>query len=254
MTYKFDTRYIGYPPIEAAPIAAPASLAALALVGISPGFLAVAEDPVWGPGEFIFARANGAIRQYGLCVATPVWDSTNRTHTMNMTEVPNTANLGRSVYVAQSAGAMSAGQYGWFMQSGITPINGTASVAADTTYGITAAGQVGANSAGKQILNSRVVTAATQTVAKTALRGVSGSTIIEVQNTEGWFVGGFLSGTGVGASAVISAIDPMGRFIIASVANSAAVDGQTVTVTYNNATIFYNVAHLNRAFAQGAIT
>jgi len=252
MTYKFDSpAYAGYPPIEAAPLAAPATGA---LHAATPGFLVTAEDPVWGPGEFVFGRANGSIRQYGLCVCTPVWDSTNRTYTYNFTECPNTTLLARPVYVAQSAGAMTAGQYGWFQCSGITPINGTASVAADTAFGITAAGQVGANAAGKEICNARIVTAATQTVVKTAVAGNSGDTIIRVDNTDGWIVGGYLSGTGVGASAVISAVDPAGKYVIASVANSAALAGNSITVTYNNATIFYNVAHLQRAFAQTAIT
>jgi len=67
-----------------------------------PGLMARATDPVWGPGDFIFARAGGAIRLFGLCVLTPVYDGTGFTFTQNMTEVPNTANLGRSLYVYQS--------------------------------------------------------------------------------------------------------------------------------------------------------
>lgn len=247
MTYKLDSQFIGYPQIEQI-VAAPATLAALP---ISSGYLVRAEDKVWGPGLFIFARANGTIPAFGLCVLTPVWDATNLTYTMNMTACPNTANLGRAVYVNQNGG-MSAGQYGWFMIAGITPINGTASVAADTTFGITAAGQVGANTAGKQILGARVVTAATQTVVKVATGNIA-DTKINVPNTDGWFPGGYLSGTGVGAAAIISSIDPMGKYVIASVANSAAIAGN-VTVTYNNATIFYNVAVLDTSFAQGAIT
>jgi hypothetical protein len=248
MTYRFDSSYAGYPQIEQV-VATPANLAALS---ISPGFMAAAEDPVWGPGEFIFARANGAIRLYGLCVFTPVWDVTNKVFTMNMTECPNTANLGRGVFVYQGNVALAAGQYGWFMDSGLTPINGTASVAADTTYGITAAGQVGANSAGKQILNSRVVTPASQTVVS-AGQGLAADTRINLASTQGFFVGGYLSGTGVGAAAIVTFIDPLGTYVLASVANSAAISGN-VTITYNNATIFYNVAQLDRALAQGAIT
>lgn len=220
----------------------------------APGTVFQIADKVWGPGEVIYARAGGSIRTYGLCVLTPVWDATNLTYTWNATEVPNTANLGRMLAVNQ-VGALTSGQYGWFMVSGITPINGSASVAADTTFGITAAGQVGANSAGKQVLNSRVVTASTQTVAKTG-SGASGDTKIYVSNLDGWFIGGYLSGTGVGASAIITAMNPIGANgpeVTASVASSAAIAG-TVTVTYNNATIFYNVAHINRPFAQGAIT
>lgn len=229
----------------------PSSLSALPQ---TPGIVFPIIDKVWGPGEVVYARANGSIRTYGLCVLTPVWDATNLTYTYNATEVPNTANLGRTLAVNQ-VGALTAGQYGWFMLSGITPINGTASVAADTTFGITAAGQVGANSAGKQVLNSRVVTAATQTVAKTGY-GASGDTKLYVPNLDGWFIGGYLSGTGVGASTIVTAMSPNGpngAEVTVSVANSAAVAG-TITLTYNNATIFYNVAHMNRPFAQGAIT
>lgn len=251
MTYKLESpQQAGYPPIEVM-VSAPSSLLNLP---IDAGQLIQAEDKVWGTGEFVFARANGSIRQYGLCVLTPVWDSTNLTYTWNATEVPNTANLGRTLCVAQGAGAMSSGQYGWFMISGITPVNCSASVTADSTFGIAAAGQGGANSAGKQILNARVVTAATQAPTRVAVSGESGDTRINFTNTDGFIVGGYLSGTGVGASAVVTFIDPLGKYILASVANSASVAGQTVTCTYNNATVFYNVAHLNRPFAQGAIT
>jgi hypothetical protein len=250
MTYVLNDQTVGYPNIEDV-VAVPASLSALPL---APGVMYPAIDPVWGPGEFIFARAGGSIRSYGLCVCTPVWDATNLTYTYNVTEVPNTANLGRMLAVNQ-AGALTTGQYGWFQVSGITPVDCQASVAADTTFGIAAAGQGGANSAGKQILNARVVTAATQTVAKTG-QGTIGDNKIYVTNLSGWFIGGYLSGTGVGAAARISAMDPNGPNgpeVTVSVVNSAAISG-TVTLTYNNATIFYNVAHLNRAFAQGAIT
>ena len=248
MTYKFDDQVIGYPPIESAPL----TLATGAFPPITPGFIATAEDRVYGPGEFIYGRANGVIPQFGLCVLTPVWDSTNKTYTINFTACPNTANLGRPVYVAQASGAMAAGQYGWFLDTGITPVNGTASVAADTTVGITAAGQIGANTAGKQLVNARNVSPATQTVVK-AGTGASGDTVIYVPDTDGWFVGGYLSGTNVGALAVISSVDPMGKYVVASVANSGVV-ASNVTVTYNNATVFYNVVAFDRGFAQGAIT
>lgn len=228
--------------------AAPAALKDLPFL---PGFEARAASPIWGPGEFIFARANGAIRLFGLCVLTPVWDGTNLNFTHNMTEAPNTANLGRAVYVYQGETALTTGQYGWFMKRGLTPVNGTASVAADTTYGITAAGQVGANSAGKQILNSRVMTPATNTVAKAAV-GASGDNFIYFPTgTAGFFPGGYLSGTGVGASSIIQKVLP--DRLQVSVANSAAIAG-TVTMTNNNATIFYNIVALNDSFAQGAIT
>lgn len=247
MPYKFDGEYAGYPSIEQV-VAAPTNLRDLPM---EPGFIAGVIDKVFGPGEAIFARAGGSIRLYGLCVLTPAWDSTNLTMTQNMTEAPNTANLGRPLYVYQGNTALTAGQYGWFLMTGVTPINGTASVAADTALGITAAGQVGANSAGKQLLGARVATAATNTVAKTGV-GASGDNVIYFPGgTDGFFPGGYLSGTGVGAAAIISAVYP--DRVTVTVVNSAAIAG-TVTQTANNSTIFYNLVALNRAFAQGAIT
>jgi hypothetical protein len=248
MAYRLDSQYAGYPPIEIV-VPTPAALSALI---ISPGFICRAEDPVWGPGEFIFARANGAIRLYGGCVLTEVWDVTNKVFTYNMTEWPVTTLIGRAVYIYQGNTALTAGQYGWFMMSGRTPVNGTGTIAADTTSGHNAAGQLTANAASLQLVGARVVTPATQTVVS-AGTGFSGDTRINLASTAGFFVGGYLSGTGVGASAIVSFVDPLGRFILATVANSAAIAGN-VTITYNNATIFYNVLSMNRAFAQGAIT
>lgn len=218
---------------------------------MQPGNFLTMTDPWWGTGEFIYARANGSIRAFGLCVLTPVFDSTLNSWRYDMTEVPNTANLGRSVYVSQMA--LTSGQYSYFMMTGVTPVNCTASVAADTTFGVAAAGQGGANTAGKQILNGRVVAAATTTVVKAGCTAPSGSTVLTVPSSDGWFVGAYLSGTGIAAATTVSSIDPSGRFVTLSAATTALVNG-SITATYNNATVFYNVAHLNRPLAQGAIT
>lgn len=217
---------------------------------LAQGQIVTASDPWWGTGEFLYGRANGSIRGFGLCVCTPTFDSTLGSWRHDLTEVPNTANLGRMLAV--SLAPLSAGQYGWFCVSGLVPVNCSASVAADTTFGIAAAGQGGANSAGKQVLNARIVAAGATTVAKVGYAD-SGKNILTVGNSDGWFVGAYLSGTGIAAGTTVAAIDPSGRTITLSANTTAQVNG-TVTATYNNATIFYNVAHLNRPFAQGAIT
>lgn len=254
MTYRFDAPSMGgYPPIEnVVPI--PTNLQSLP---ISPGFIATAEDPVWGPGEFIFARAGAGIRLYGLCTLLPVWDVTNKVFTYNATESPVQATVGlaRPLYVYQGNVAITAGQYGWFQQTGRTPINGVVAFpAADVAvFRGAAVGQVTPTaSIGAQLLNARVITPSTQTVV-TPGSGVIGSNQIFVGSTQGFFVGGYLSGTGVGAAAIVSFIDPLGRYILATVVNSAAVTGN-VTITYNNATIFYPVVEMNRLGAQGQIT
>lgn len=267
MTWKLDTRYIGYPNIEpflptlAIAITAPGgSYVSGAYPPVPQNLVVTADDPVWGAGEFILAKANATIPLRAMCSFLPVWNVTNRNYDWNATPVANTALLGRMVGVCMSeqgsvgaVNALTTGQFGWFMVSGVTPVNGTATVAADTAFGITAAGQVGAVTAGKQIVNARIVTAATQAVAVASVSGASGSNTIRVANSDGFFVGGYLSGTGVGAAAICQTISSDGKTITASVVNSAAVTGN-VTCTYNNATIFYNVAKLNRAFAQGQIT
>lgn len=242
MSYAAQDGLIGYPQLT--PYNLPDATARML-----PGMILTAVDPYWGGGEFIYVKANGAVTQYGLLVITPTIASGQVVY--NATEVPNTANLGRTLAVAMVPA--SSGQFFWACIGGVVPVKCNASVAADTTFGIAAAGQGGANSAGKQVLNARVAIAATQTVAKTGCTANSGSTALRIPNADGWFVGAYLSGTGIAALTVITDIDPSGTLATLSVATTAAVNG-TVTATYNNATIFYNIAHINRPFAQGAIT
>lgn len=226
---------------------------------IQQGTIVNAVSPYWGAGEFMFVKASAAIRQGGLVMLAPAFNSNTQSSTNPFSpqweflaaEVPNTANLGAPLGVAVQAFAGS--DWGWVQVGGLAVMNCNASVAAATTLGIAAAGQGGANGAGKQILNARVAAAATTTVVKTNCYGDSGSTIIKIPNADGLFPGAYISGTGVGAAATIVSISNDGLSLVSSVANSSAVSG-SVTATYNNATVFYNVVQINRPFAQGAIT
>lgn len=241
MTYRFDSRYIGYPPIEevvAIPADPPRGLP------ISPGFIAAAEDPVWGPGEFVFGRVSAGIRIYGGCMALPVWDATNKVYTYNFLEWTATANAGRPYYIYQGNRAGVAGEYAWFQMSGRSPLNCGASVAAGVAVGHNAAGQGSADAATFGIEGAICITPATNTVVS-AGSGVIGDNKINLVSTDGFFVGGYVSGTGVGAAAIVSKVDPIGKFILVTVVNAAAVTGN-VTQTANNATIFYNVLEMNR--------
>lgn len=219
------------------------------VLAVPMGTIVKAFDPYWGGAEFMYVRANGAIRAFGLCVVAPTFDATDGRWRYEATEVTAVAGQGRSLGVAIRQ--MSAGQYGWMCVGGVVPVNSNASVAAGTVFGIAAAGQAGANVNGRQVLNGSISAAATTTVAKSA-RVTAGSAVIQVSNIDGWFVGAFMSGTGIPAATTISAIDPSANAVTLSAAATAS--GQpSVTATYNNGTIFYNVAHLNRPFAQGAI-
>jgi hypothetical protein len=247
MPFKFDNDFVGYPSIEAV-VPVPATLN---LLPISPGFIALAEDQVWGPGEFIFARAGGTIKLTAGCVLTSVWDATNKVYTYNMTEWPVTATLGRPLYIYVGNTQITVGQYGWFMMTGRYPVTTGASIAADTAAGRAAAGQLAASGAGVQILGARVITPATQTFTTAMISGNVGSNQIFVQSTAGIFPGVYVSGTGVGAAAIVSFVDPLGKYILVTVVNTATPISGNLTVLYNNATIFYNVLEFNRMMAQG---
>ena len=246
MAYKFFDEFQGYPAIDSQFTPATATPG---LFPFTPGSVAVAEAYDWGGGEFLFARASAGIRLYGLCVLQPVFDTTLVAYRYDASEVTNVANQGRAVAIAMSNTALTTGQYGWFCVEGVVPASAASSVAAGVTFGIGGAGQVGTNTAGKQVVNAVTVAASAGTIVKTLCFGDNGSTIIIVPNTQGLFVGAALSGTNVGAG-VITVIDERNFRITNSVANTAAITGTSVTATFTG----FNIVKINRPFAQGAIT
>lgn len=244
MPYSLSNDQIGFQPVGT--ITAPDTTR-----NHPQGLIVSGADPWWGGGEFKYVQANGAIRQYGLVVLTQTQTLAGIQYMA--TEVPSTQFLGRELGVSMFP--MAAGQFGWVQIGGVTPINCNASVAADTTFGIAAAGQGGANTAGRQVLNSRIVIAGANTVAKQNVVTRATSAIIYSPNgVDGWFPGVFVASAGnIPAGATIVSIDPDQRTATLSAA-AIGTASSTVTATYNNATTFYNVASINRPFAQGAIT
>ncbi|WP_175740032.1 hypothetical protein [Burkholderia ambifaria] len=213
------------------------------------------DDPYWGGGDAMYlAIPTSTALKVGEVV---VWDGTNK-----IVDVPNTANLGMPVALAMNANASDANnvQYGWFLISGQGVALSTASVAAAAQIGIAAAGKLGAVSAGKQILNCRVEIAATTTVVKANTQTTNGSPLLRVSNSDGWFVGAALSGTGIPASTSIGAISADGRTVsmvqtgTTTAQNATASGSVSVTGTYNDGTNFWNVLAINAPFAQGQIT
>jgi len=213
-------------------------------------------DPYWGGGEAIYLQMpTSTALQVGTVLAYDTAAS------FVASAVANTANLGKSVaillnYVPSNASV----QYAWALLSGSGVAYSTASVAADTAIGITAAGQIGANSAGKQILDARSTKPATTTVTKANTRTQSGTNLLRVTNSDGLFVGCPISGTGIPASTYIGAISADGLQItmttsdLSTAANATATGAITLTGTYNDGTKFWNVLTFDRPFAQGAIT
>lgn len=218
----------------------------------TPGAMVDAVDNYWGFGRFIYGQANATLTAFSLCEVTPTLSgSAPYQYQPLVTATPNSGNLGLMTLVALQA--MTAGQWGWFQIAGTVPVWCNASIAAGSKIGLVAAGQGGANSASKNIVGAVVVAPATTTVVKANCFSQQTSQIV-APNTDGLFVGCALSGTGVGASALIKSIQTDMRSIVPSVANSAAISG-SVTATYNDGTNYFNLVFLGDGVCyQGPIT
>jgi hypothetical protein len=196
-------------------------------------------DAYWGGAEFIYLLSNDAVVQGSIVT----WDNA-----FKATLVPLTANLAVSLAVAVCAAA--SGNYFWaFISGSKVPMATAASVAAGTSIGIGAAGEAGAVAAGKQILNAKSVAASTATVVIANAQTINNSTILQVSNSDGWFPGVALSGTGIAGGTTISSIASDGRTVTMSAA-ATATGSVSVTGTYTG----YILAQMDRPFAQGAIT
>jgi hypothetical protein len=203
-------------------------------------------DIYWGYGVFIYSKAKVTIVKGNLCRLDNVFFADL---------VPNTANTGAPIYVAMMS--MASGQWGWFMKAGQAVLSATASVAADVAIGLTAAGQIGANTAGKQILGARNFLPSTTTVVKAGTNLVNNNPVIVTSGYDGWFVGAALSGTGIAASSIVAILYSDGRSVgvgtaigTLAAAQVTATGVQSITATYTG----YNVAMVESAFVQGAIT
>jgi hypothetical protein len=223
---------------------------------IVPGY-----DNYWGGVEFQYCYFNSAVPPWTPVILTPAL--VNARYAFVASAVPNTANQSRPLALAIAN--MAAGQWGWAAVSGLVPGLSTASVAANTSVGITGAGTLGASSAGKEIENAISILPATTTVVKNNATLIAGQSIIQFtgNNTiDGLFIGVALSGTGIPAGAVVQSLDPDGRRVTMSqgpgvggaLLPATASGGVAVTGTYNDGTNYYNILQINRPFCQGRIT
>ena len=210
------------------------------------GTLVKAVDPFWGLGEFMYIKSNDALLKGSLVM----WDEVYQGVLL-----PSTTLQGFPFGVAMAP--IASGKFGWIQLSGRCVYATSATVAADAAVAIAAAGVVGASATGKQLVNVRNRISATGTKTFTVTTQNGTNVIYCAQGYDGAFLGMALSGTGVGASAVIAALDPDGKRIYtgtaigtASGANQTATGNITLTGTYTG----YGSGMINRPFAQGAIT
>ena len=171
-------------------------------------------------------------------------------------DMPNTGNTGRPVAVCLthfSAGNVTP-QGGWVLLSGMCPVSYSVAATAGAVY-FAAAGQATPTlTAGKQIVNATCLIAASGSFTR-PVTTVTGSSRVAVPSLNGVYVGQAISGTGIPASSVVSAI-PAGdtAVIIGSAIGTpvAATASATVTGTFTHTG--YGICLVNRPFVQGNIT
>lgn len=210
------------------------------------GMEVTAVDNFWGTGTFLYLKSTAAV----LKGSWVVWDES-----YNAVLLPNTANQGFTTAVAMAPAA--SGTFFWAQVNGRAVYATNATVAADAAIGITAAGIVGANTAGKQILGVRNRVAATGTKTFTVQTTNGTGVLVAISGYYGAFLGMALSGTGIPASTVVAGLDPDGKRIYTGSAigtfgdkNSTATGSITLTGTYTG----FGSGILARPIAQGAIT
>jgi len=206
------------------------------------GMTVLVQDSMFGTRELIYAKSAAA-----LVVGNPVILSTatasDGSLTLTATTMPTAIAQGKPIYVAATKFS-AADQYGWFIRAGIAPVAGDSALAADAAAFAHAAGRIGATGVGKQLVGINVTEAATKTVVKTCNLS-NGSAIIRptTKNTDGWFIGMPLTGTGVGTSAKVTAINTDGTVTVDVV--STATSSASVTGTFNDGTIYWAVCNLS---------
>lgn len=199
-----------------------------------------ATDPVFGGGEFVYAKntgiaiPNGTLVQFtaaGLVAANAITANTGAP----LAVVPTTFPVGSVTPT-----------YGWVQVSGIAPVTYSVAATVGRLFVGTAGNATPTLAAGLQILNAVCLTAATGTITKQASTQ-NGSTRIQLTDTSGLWVGMAASGTGIAAS-VISSINSDNSVTLSVAATAAGT--VTATFTYTG----YGLCKIERPFVQGNIT
>lgn len=161
--------------------------------------------------------------------------------------------LGKSLVVALTNFAIGSTteQYGWVMLSGVTPVQFSVAATAGALYAGTAGKATPTAANGAQILNAVTLIAAASTFTRSGKTTV-GSSVVKFANVGGMYPGQAISGTGIPASSVISAVNPDGSSVLIGSAIGTLVTATaagTVTCTMTNTG--YGIVQMNQPFVQG---
>lgn len=206
----------------------------------------------WGAAELMYVSSNGAAV---LIPGTMVQIDKDFRITATAAAASE-VNLGKPLYVTLTNFAIGSTteQYGWVLRRGICPVLFSVAATVGAVYLGTAGKLTPTLQAGGQLLNARTLIAAVSTFTRTGAT-LSGSSIVKFANVAGMYVGQAISGTGIPASSVISAINPDGTSVligsaIGTLVTATATGSVTVTLTNTG----YGIVQLDRAFSQGNIT
>ena len=207
--------------------------------------------PNWGMAELVYvANASVAILPGTICVI-------DKNFRVVASAVAATqANTGAPLFVALTNFAVGSTttQYGWVLRRGVCPVAFSVAATAGRVFAGTAGKATPTAAAGIQILNAQTLIAAATTFTRTG-KTLSGSSRVRFANVAGMFVGQAISGTGIPASSVISAIDPDGTSVyigsaVGTLVTATASGSVTVTLTPTG----FGIVQWDYPFYQGQIT
>lgn len=166
------------------------------------------------------------------------------------------ANTGQPCYIALTnfgVGSTTV-QYGWVLRRGIAPARFTVAATAGRVFAGAAGVFTPTAAAGVQVLNAITLIAAASTFTRLGSTK-TGSAKVGFSNVGGMYVGQAISGTGIPASSVISAIDPSGNAVwigsaVGTLVNATATASVTVTMTNTG----FGIVQVDSPFYQGQIT
>lgn len=198
-------------------------------------------DPYYGGGRVIrlsVPKNTTAFRVGTLALAAA---ATNAGITSNFSyvPVPATASQNKPVFVSINAVPLNASfaQYAWFAINGTLPIWALAATAITDKMHIsaTAGAAFVTPTIGRLLIGLTPLVASSGTVVKQNVRTVSGSPLIYPANSDGWFVGQSVSGTGI-ATSLITAISAESANPTVTLALSSTASGSVAATATNNDT------------------
>ena len=205
----------------------------------------------WGMCELIYVSNNSvAILPGTICVQ-------DKNFRITASAVAATqANTGQPLLVAVSNFGVGSTteQYGWALRRGVCPVSYAVAATTGRVFAGTAGKATPTAAAGVQILNAQCLIAGASTFTRTGLTK-TGQSKVKFSNVGGMYVGQAISGTGIPASSVISAIDPDGTTVyigsaVGTLVTATASGSVTVTLTNTN----FGIVQWDYPFYQGQIT